>query len=73
MAEGSKRSFVIAELVSTEGTYIDDLELIIYDYKQPAQAADFGLDPSFIDTVFSNIEDIHYTAYYFHQSLEVSL
>lgn len=69
---GDRREFIYAELVSTEGTYVEDLELIIYDYKQPsAEASGLGVGQSFWDTVFGNVEDIHYTSYYLFESLQV--
>lgn len=67
----TKRDFVVAELLNTEQAYIDDLELIIYDYKQPAEAANVGVGQEFWDSVFNNVEDIHYAAYNLHKDLEV--
>jgi hypothetical protein len=67
----TKRDFVVAELLNTEAAYIDDLELIIYDYKQPAESANVGVGPEFWDSVFNNVEDIHFTAYNLHKDLEV--
>lgn len=68
--QSTKRGFVVSEVLSTEQTYVDDLELIICDYKQPAENAPLGLADGFWSTVFSNIEDIHYAAHSLLQELE---
>lgn len=72
MEASEKKSFVFAELKSTEQAFVEDLELIIYDYKQPSLEADnLGVDTAFWEKVYGNIEDVHYTAYYFAEALEV--
>eukprot|EP01134_Creolimax_fragrantissima_P005402 CFRG5402T1 len=74
----TKRDFVLTEIIETEKSYVEDIEVIIYDYMRPAEEAPPGTISTtmgaagvkaFLSTVFSNIEDVHYFAYYFSQKL----
>ncbi|KNC81004.1 hypothetical protein SARC_06650 [Sphaeroforma arctica JP610] len=69
-----KLDFLLTEIIQTEQTYVEDLEVIIYDYMRPAEEEGIGCrsikNEDFVKTVFSNIEDVHYFAFYLAEQLE---
>lgn len=54
----SKRNKIIAEIISTEETYVNQLEILINIYVRPIRALDI-LPKDAYDCLFSNVESIY--------------